>query len=56
MSHDAPYRWVNVATWESQTAFRDACSTDEFRAVVTAPGWDAFPSAPVLFEVVTSEG
>ena len=56
VSHDAPYRWVNVATWDSEVAFRAASTTDEFRAVVTAPGWDEFPSTPVLFQVVTSHG
>ena len=30
-------------------------ATDEFRAVVTAHGWEAFPSTPVLFQVVTSD-
>jgi heme-degrading monooxygenase HmoA len=53
VNDDAVYRWVNVATWESEGAFRAAHASDEFRRVVTAPGWDAFPSSPVLFEVVT---
>ena len=26
------------------------------RTVVTADGWDTFPSSPVLFEVVTEVG
>jgi heme-degrading monooxygenase HmoA len=56
VSHDAPYRWVNVATWESEADFRAAHGTDEFRSVVTASGWEEFPSAPVLFQVVTSAG
>jgi heme oxygenase (mycobilin-producing) len=53
---DAAYRWVNVAVWDSEADFRAACATEEFRAVVTAEGWDEFPSTPVLFEVVTSLG
>ena len=53
VNDDAPYRWVNVAVWESESAFRAAHATEEFRALVTAPGWSDFPSAPVLFEVET---
>jgi heme-degrading monooxygenase HmoA len=56
VSDDAPYRWVNVARWESEDAFRAAHATEEFRAVVTGPGWAEFPSSPVLFEVVTEVG
>lgn len=56
VSDDAAYRWVNVATWESESAFRAAHATAEFREVVTAPGWEEFPSTPVLFEVVTQVG
>jgi heme-degrading monooxygenase HmoA len=56
VSHDAAYRWVNVATWDSEAAFRAAHATEEFRRVVTAPGWEEFPSSPVLFEVVTEVG
>lgn len=56
VSDDAVYRWVNVATWESEAAFRAAHATEEFRTVVTADGWADFPSAPVLFEVVTEVG
>ncbi len=56
VNDDAVHRWVNVATWESEAVFRAAHATGEFRAVVTADGWDAFPSSPVLFEVVTEVG
>jgi heme-degrading monooxygenase HmoA len=56
VSDDVVYRWVNVATWESEEHFRAAHATDEFREVVTAPGWADFPSSPVLFEVVTQVG
>jgi heme oxygenase (mycobilin-producing) len=53
VSDDAPYRWVNVAVWDSEAAFRAAHGTKEFRALVTAPGWSEFPSLPALFEVDT---
>ena len=56
VNDDAVHRWVNVATWESEAAFRAAHATEEFRTVVTADGWDAFPSSPVLFEAVTEGG
>ena len=53
VSADTDYRWVNVASWESESDFRAAHGTDEFRRVVTQSGWEEFPSSPVLFEVVT---
>jgi len=56
VSDDATYRWVNVARWDSEAAFRAAHATEEFRTVVTADGWEDFPSSPVLFEVVTAVG
>jgi heme-degrading monooxygenase HmoA len=56
VSSEAEYRWVNVATWESEAAFRAAHDTEEFRRVVTQPGWKEFPSSPMLFQVVTSVG
>jgi heme-degrading monooxygenase HmoA len=56
VSADAPHRWVNVATWETEDDYRAAHSTPEFRQVVTAPGWEEFPSSPQLFEVVTVAG
>ncbi len=56
LSSEADHRWVNVATWESEADFRAAHATDEFRQLVTAPGWQEFPSSPMLFEVVTSVG
>ena len=55
VNDDATYRWVNVAVWESESAFRAAHGTDEFRSLVTAPGWSEFPSVPALFEVDTEE-
>jgi hypothetical protein len=44
---------VNVANWESEAHFRAAHGTDEFRRVVTQPGWDEFPSSPMLYQVIT---
>src|SRR5690242_20395640 len=55
-SADAAYRWVNVATWESEAHFRAAHGTDEFRRVVTQPGWQEFPSTPMLYQVMTETG
>jgi heme-degrading monooxygenase HmoA len=52
----AVYRWVNVARWDSEADFRAAHATEEFRRVVTAPGWEEFPSLPALFEEVTVVG
>jgi hypothetical protein len=52
----AQYRWVNVANWESEAHFRAAHGTDEFRRVVTQPGWEEFPSSPVLYQVITEAG
>jgi heme-degrading monooxygenase HmoA len=56
VAEDAPYRWVNVAVWESEAAFRAAHGTEEFRRLVTVPGWAEFPSVPTLFEVDTEIG
>jgi heme-degrading monooxygenase HmoA len=56
VNDDAPYRWVNVAVWDSETAFRAAHGTQQFRTLVTAPGWAEFPSVPALFEVDTEVG
>ena len=56
VSADAESRWVNVATWQSEAHFRAAHNTDEFRRVVTQPGWQEFPSSPMLYQVVTAVG
>ena len=56
VSAGAPYRWVNVANWESEEYFRAAHGTDEFRRVVTQPGWEEFPSSPMLYQVITEAG
>lgn len=54
VSPAATHRWINVANWESEAAYRAAHGTDEFRRAVTADGWEEFPSSPTLFEVVTA--
>jgi heme-degrading monooxygenase HmoA len=56
LSPAAAHRWVNVATWESEADYRAAHSTPDFRRIVTQPGWEEFPSTPVLYEVVTTVG
>ena len=56
VSAASAYRWVNVARWESEADFRAAHATEEFRRVVTAPGWEDFPSVPALYEEVTLVG
>ncbi|WP_270886721.1 antibiotic biosynthesis monooxygenase family protein [Pedococcus sp. 5OH_020] len=56
LSPRATHRWVNVASWDSEADYRAAHSTEEFRRIVTQPGWEEFPSSPVLYEVVTSVG
>lgn len=53
VNDDAPYRWVNVAVWETEQDFRAAHGTAEFRHLVTVPEWAEFPSVPTLFEVDT---
>lgn len=45
----AAFRFVNIAHWESADAWR-AAHDDEFRAMVSAPEWRAYPSVPVLYE------
>ena len=51
VSPDATSRYVNVAVWESAAQFAAAHATEEFRQVVSQPGWREFPSSPTLFEV-----
>ena len=47
----APFRFVNIAHWESSDAWRAAHDVD-FRAMVSAPEWREFPSVPVLYDAV----
>lgn len=53
LSPNAPYRWVNVATWASVAQFQAAHQTEEFRQLVGQPAWKEFPSSPAIYEVVT---
>jgi len=53
---DATYRWVNVATWETEADYRAGHLTDEFRRLVTQEAWGEFPSNPSIYEVVTAVG
>ena len=48
---DARYRYVNVAQWRSADDFH-AAHGPGFRALVTQPGWEKFPSQPALYQVV----
>jgi heme-degrading monooxygenase HmoA len=50
------YRYVNVARWASDAAYRAPHGTEEFRALVTQEAWREFPSTPVLYEVVLAVG
>lgn len=56
VSDQTDYRWVNVASWESEAQFRAAHGTEEFRRIVTQDGWAEFASQPALFEVITAVG
>jgi heme-degrading monooxygenase HmoA len=51
-----PYRYVNVARWASDAAYRAPHGTDEFRSLVTQEAWREFPSSPVLYDVVRAVG
>ena len=51
LTPDARYRFVNVARWRSEDDFR-AAHGPEFRALVSQPGWEKFPSQPALYQVV----
>ena len=51
-----PYRYVNVARWASDAAYRAPHGTEEFRRLVGQEAWKEFPSSPVLYEVILAEG
>lgn len=51
LAPDAPYRFINIAQWESTKDFQ-AAHDDGFRALVSQPAWREFSSHPGLFEVV----
>ncbi len=48
---DAPYRFVNVAQWESAELFR-AAHDEGFRALVSQSHWAEFSAHPGLYEVL----
>jgi heme-degrading monooxygenase HmoA len=50
LAPDADFRFVNVALWESEQAFRDATSQPEFRAAPVP-----FPFHASLYEVVRED-
>jgi len=51
LADDARYPYANVATWESDEAWR-AAHDEGFTKLVTQPQWREFPSTPALYEVV----
>jgi heme-degrading monooxygenase HmoA len=55
MLGNARYRFVNVAIWESEQAWK-AAHDERFRALVTQPAWKEFPPSPALYEVVNHGG
>jgi heme-degrading monooxygenase HmoA len=50
------YRFVNVARWATDAAYRTPHASEEFRQLVTQEAWQEFPSSPVLYEVVLAVG
>src|SRR5689334_18248715 len=50
------YRYVNIARWASDAAYRAPHGTEEFRALVSQEAWREFPSSPLLYEVVLAVG
>jgi heme oxygenase (mycobilin-producing) len=50
------YRYVNVARWATDAAYRAPHTTEEFRRLVTQEAWQEFPSSPVLYQVVLAVG
>ena len=51
IAHDARFRFVNVAEWESSKHFQQAVSSPDFLEVA-GPGVSEFPHYPGLYEVV----
>jgi heme-degrading monooxygenase HmoA len=51
LSPEARYRFVNYVEWDSAEHWRDA-HDEEFRRLVSDPGWQAFPTTPALYEIV----
>jgi heme oxygenase (mycobilin-producing) len=50
------YRYVNVARWATDAAYRAPHTTEEFRRLVTQDAWQEFPSSPVLYRVELAVG
>ena len=50
LAPDAPYRFINVAQWQSIEDF-NAAHDAGFRALVSNPRWKDFPSTPTVTEV-----
>lgn len=50
------YRYVNVARWASDAAYRAPHGTEEFRRLVSQEAWREFPSTPALYQVVLAVG
>ena len=50
-SSEAPFRFINVANWESREHL-EAAHDEQFRKLVSKPEWREFPSRPQLFEIV----
>ena len=46
--------WLGGGPTHVETFDPKMSAPAEFRSVVTAPGWEEFPSSPQLFEVVTT--
>jgi heme-degrading monooxygenase HmoA len=55
MLDNARYRFVNIAIWESEQAWKSA-HDERFRTLVTQPAWKEFPPSPALYEVVNHGG
>ena len=53
LSPGASFRLINVAEWGSAAQFAQAHAAAEFKALVSQPQWQEFPSSPALYEVTT---
>ena len=53
LSPDARFRFVNYVEWATAEDWRNAHG-EEFRRLVGAPGWRAFPTTPALYEIVVN--
>lgn len=53
LSAGSSFRFINVAEWASAAQFAQAHAAAEFKALVSQPQWQEFPSSPALYEVTT---